>query len=237
MGARLAMSSPMKMNNRLRTAALTLCAALMVTACSSSAGKQTTDGASLGKAVFDQFMSRRNAAPQQQVDLATMLQTSRNALAILALENSPAPTLLQETERGSGAQVFETAAGQSVTAKRGLVIATRGLGQDLIATEAHGTAKLIAQRTAGSAQRRMEYLNGAGETVTLRFDCQIKRDRIEPIDSGVIKTTGRLMVEDCNGAGGSFRNTYLVANDGYILSSRQWLHPQLGSATFQMLKR
>ena len=80
---------------------------------------------------------------------------------------------------------------------------------------------LVAAGQSGTARRIMRYYSGDGLERRLDFTCQI----------GPGPKAG-VMVEDCQGHGLSFQNSYLPSAG----VSRQWIGPGLGYATIQVLR-
>lgn len=100
----------------------------------------------------------------------------------------------------------------SVATRNGVVIATRGLGDDLISSDISGVMAGLAGQ-ADSGQRAYRLLDGDGGQRNLVFICDY--DRAEGA-----------WVETCYGAKQDITNTY-PSNTG---PSRQWLGPLLGYA-------
>jgi len=103
---------------------------------------------------------------------------------------------------------------------RGILSATYSLGFDLYSADVTETATLIARHQSGSATRVHRYLDGENQVVTRAFRCNVSVGK---------KSSGRYQVtEACRGADVAFVNTYNVFGAGKILSSHQWVGPDVG---------
>lgn len=151
-----------------------------------------------------------------------------------ALRVNPGP-LIQAGFEGLGRTQVMALAGQNGTLRTymtpseealilrdGLLVGTRGLGNDLSVAEP-GTAGAI-RAGAGSGTRVMRHFSGDGLERPLRFDCTV----------GAGPRPG-VTVETCEGHGIDFQNSYALQG-GQIAVSRQWIGPAAGYVTIQVLR-
>ncbi|MDJ1017531.1 MAG: YjbF family lipoprotein [Paracoccaceae bacterium] len=142
-------------------------------------------------------------------------------------------TLLQarlaaDGRQGSFAKVARTgdyetwrAADGSALALRGrLVTATYSLGNDLYSADVRDTLDRLQGRGAGEALRVHRYLDGENQIVTRAFRCIVRKTG-----------SGGLVIarEACQGADIGFENRYTLTPSGRILTSRQWIGPEVGA--------
>ena len=125
---------------------------------------------------------------------------------------------------------------RSVTTRNGLIVATRGLGHDLMSSDVGDTLNLVSRREAGHAKRVQRYLDGNNTIVAVEADCTIQRAGATEVQMGAGKRAVVDMIESCDAGAQSFRNTYKVASDGRILQSDQWLGEPFGQAVLQHLR-
>ncbi|MEJ6401959.1 YjbF family lipoprotein [Yoonia sp. 2307UL14-13] len=110
---------------------------------------------------------------------------------------------------------FLTPDGISISTKRGMIVATRGLGNDLmIADVAEPLATLAGQRQ--QAVRIHEFLDGENQTVSRSFMCTYAR------------AASNQIIESCRADDLAFENTYTLAADGRIAQAKQWISPEIG---------
>lgn len=114
--------------------------------------------------------------------------------------------------------------GFSVTLEEGLLVATRGLGQDLMAADVSGVRAALA-RGGGSAQRVHEILDSRDQVVRQTFDCTIVATGVESIDLGTRTIQALRFEETCTGETASFVNLYWLDGSSTIMQSRQLVSP------------
>lgn len=111
--------------------------------------------------------------------------------------------------------------GVSLTTRGGVMIATRGLGHDLMISDA--SAVLDAMAAGGGRYTRLyRHLDGEGQLGRLVLDCALQR-------------SGQLWRETCSTADTSVDNTY-TESGGRITESRQWVSPEIGYAITEQLR-
>lgn len=162
--------------------------------------------------------------PDPAAMAAEALRVNPNPLILVGLESMNTTQVLAMTGENQDMRTYMTANEQALILRNGMLIATRGLGNDLSVAEASGSAALILSGRSGQAKRVMRYYTGDGLERPLPMDCTISPGP----KAGVI-------VENCKGLGASFQNNYIVSG-GRITVSRQWIGPALGYVTIQTLR-
>ena len=120
----------------------------------------------------------------------------------------------------------------------GLIVRTAGLGRDLMTADVAGTEAALRRGGEATTVRRVHrLLDGNDNVVATAYACQI-----EPIDpTAITLPTGTfqtfLIEESCaDAAGHSFQNSYWVdLKTGSLRQSRQWISPEVGTLTLQVL--
>lgn len=149
----------------------------------------------------------------QRAALIARAQTSSEPVLMVELSDRQWVATLGIVGRNDAAVTWLDGSGVSLVTRRGVVIATRGLGADLMSADMGGTLGAIA---GGAARypRMHRYLSGEGAPVELFFRCT-------PTQSGARVT------ETCRAGQTQFTNTYDL-RDGAVIQSRQWLGPDIG---------
>lgn len=179
----------------------------------------------LGQIVAERAAAKTPApAPDPAQMAAEALAVNKGPLILVGLESLGTTQVLALTGENGGMRTYMTRNEQALILRGGMVVGTRGLGNDLSVAEAGQAAALIRAGRSGSAQRVMRYYTGDGLERPLVFDCTI----------GPGPRAG-VMVEDCRGHGATFQNSYLVSGSGMAVS-RQWIGPGLGYVTIQTLR-
>lgn len=154
---------------------------------------------------------------------AEALRVNPGPLILVGLENAGRTQVMAMTGQNGAMRTYMTPNQQALILRGGMLIGTRGLGNDMSTTEAQ-TEALIRAGRSGSGQRILRYYTGDGLETPLRFDCT----------TGPGPNAG-VLVEDCTGHGLTFQNSYMVQG-GQITVSRQWGGPALGYFTIQTLR-
>ncbi|SFR02022.1 YjbF family lipoprotein [Poseidonocella sedimentorum] len=168
---------------------------------------------------------------QQLPPPEAVLAATEAPVILVTSESTGLAGYLVEIETNGPVHTFGTSDRRSMSFNGGLLVATRGLGDDLMSTDV--TAALAALRgatgavTAGpefTARREVLLLGGAGGSERFVFDCTYAR-----VEDGVV-------TERCAGPEARFTNSFSVGPDGHLLRSRQWISPNLGSVDIQHLR-
>jgi hypothetical protein len=121
-----------------------------------------------------------------------------------------------------GHVTYDVQVGFTVSFRDGLLVATRGLGGDLMGAD---VSQVRAALTAGggTATRRHDVLDGMDQVVTETYQCTITAEGVEQVDLGLRQVSLPKFSETCDGAGVRFENLYWLDDDGSVLSSRQYV--------------
>lgn len=160
-------------------------------------------------------------SPQEMA--AEALRVNPGPLILVGFEKTGRNQVMAMTGQNGSMRTFMTPGEQALILRNGLLIGTRGLGHDLSVAEPQ-TEPLIRAGQSGSGQRIMRYFTGDGLETPLSFDCTTAPGP----KPGVL-------VEDCKGHGTTFQNSY-ISQGGQISVSRQWVGPNLGYMTIQVLR-
>lgn len=221
-----------------RNFALTTAMLGALAACSGGTHKSETDGGgvfgALGQ-VAGQVVAERRGGGAADADAPATPPKSPQEAAAEALRVNPAPLVqagfetlgrtqvMAMTGQNGALRTYMTPSEEALILRGGMLVGTRGLGNDLSVAEP-GTEALIRAGGSGSGQRIMRYFSGDGLERPLQFSCTV----------GAGPNPG-VTVENCEGHGTSFQNSYMVQG-GQIAVSRQWIGPALGYVTIQTLR-
>lgn len=218
--------------NRARNTVLATALLAALAAC----GNDTSDGASGGaidvllKTTADVVADRtaKSDAPatppkSPQEAAAEALRVNPAPLIQAGFEGLGRTQIMAMTGQNGAMRTYMTPSEEALIMRSGMLVGTRGLGNDLSVAEPQ-TEALIRSGRAGSATRVMRYFSGDGKERPLQFTCTV----------GAGPKPG-VMVEDCKGHGASFQNSY-ISQGGQISVSRQWIGPALGYVTIQTLR-
>ncbi|MBC9246947.1 YjbF family lipoprotein [Paracoccus sp. 11-3] len=212
---------------------ITLAASLLagLAAC----GNTTGDDGDMGALGIATQTAGQILAQRRQSEQATAPAKSPQEAAAEALRVNPGPLIqagfeglgrtqiMAMTGQNGSMRTFMTPAEEALILRGGMLVGTRGLGHDLSVAEAQ-TEGMIRAGASGSGTRTMRYFAGDGIERPLQFTCTV----------GAGAKPG-VTVENCEGHGTSFQNSYMVSG-GQVAVSRQWIGPNLGYVTIQTLR-
>ncbi len=234
---------------KARTGALlSILALVSLAACGS---KQSTDAgagveslsAALGQ-VAQQGVGKLSGkqAPAAQPRSAEQIaaeaaRVNKSPLILVTLENLGRTQALALVGQNGNMRTYMNPAEQAVILRSGMLLGTKGLGNDLAVAGADQSAALIRARRAGTAQRTMRFLTGDGLERPLPMSCTVSTGASKSFSFTGQSWNAQQVGERCTTASGlSIDNSYLVTADGQIPVSRQWISPVLGYLTIQTIR-
>ncbi|SMX44740.1 YjbF family lipoprotein [Actibacterium lipolyticum] len=188
--------------------------------------------------MFESIFKRDEA----KVDPALTAKVQRLGLAgqpiiVASIEaENRAGLLVREVQRGRES-TYISEGGVSISFRSGVLVATRGMGGDLMGADVATLERYLRTGGAGAASRSHAYLDGDEQIQKHQFSCQVasRGSRQIAIDEKSYAT--KLIEEKCSGSGFAFENLYWLDRRGEILQSRQWMGPALGSLAFRKVLR
>lgn len=217
--------------NSIHKVALACAALAVLAACGNESSDQggspfVIAAKTLGATVADRGSAGEAPAeppksPEQMA--AEALRVNPSPLILVGFESLGRNQVMAMTGQNGDMRTYMTPTEEALIMRNGILVGTRGLGNDLSVAEP-GTAGLIRSGRSGTATRVMRYFSGDGLERPLSFDCNVGPGP----KPGVI-------VESCEGHGVSFQNNFMVQG-GQIPVSRQWIGPALGYVTIQTLR-
>lgn len=197
----------------------------------------TAAAARLGSGKKDAGAAQSAPKADPNAMVKTALAATPGPIAVVLRENTKAVSLLTPVQSNAGAQTWMSADKRALIVKGGVIVGTRGLGDDLMASDAATARSAIRARRASSYQRSYDHLTGLGETSKLRVDCRLAPGKSERISIGEINASATVMKENCSHPIGiQFENLYWVTGNGRIVKSRQWISQSVRSLVVQPLR-
>ncbi len=216
--------------------------ALSLTACGTDTSK--TEGSTIAIGIAKELANRvapgkkqKGAATPDPERLAASAKASFSGPIIVAqMEKTGLLTALGEIGRNAGVRTYVTPSEQSIMLKQGLIVGTRGLGNDLMSADLGSAAAMVAGRTGGQTRRVWRYLDGEGIERPLPMTCTISRGPAKSFSFAGNAYNTVQMDESCAGQGLQITNSYWVTGSGTIALSHQWIGPALGHVTIQLVR-
>ncbi|MBE0453704.1 YjbF family lipoprotein [Roseovarius autotrophicus] len=133
---------------------------------------------------------------------------------------SGARARLGPVARTGDVMVWQTLDGITLSMRQGLLIGTRGLGDDLMSAEVDGVLALLRGAAGeGPVPHIRTHLDGEDRTVFRSYQC---------IRGAVTRDAGLRRVEVlCVSPQDRFANTYWMDSMGAVIRSHQWISPAL----------
>ncbi|SIT81524.1 Group 4 capsule polysaccharide lipoprotein gfcB, YjbF [Yoonia rosea] len=206
---------------------------LGVTACGPLAQQQPVVSvlrgiAEAGSDVWEEKTDPREVLTRDIIEAAT------NDLLLFAPVNQDMASVFARRSTNSDLIIWVSDEGISLTLQDGVVVATRGLGNDLMGADLNQTYQRVVSGS-GSTVRIYDYLNGEDQITRREYACKTTTLRNETIEIFQRKHETRLISETCMGDAGGFGNLYWIDAGGMIWQSRQWISARVGMVDIQRL--
>lgn len=166
-----------------------------------------------------------------------------------ALDRAGAPVLLAEipalrlaatmAQAGSrdGVETWRTADDRALSFRAGVLIATRGLGHDLMSADVSGTIAALNGGPRAGYSRLLTYLDGEGGTLFRAMLCEMAAPVAADVAGIGITFPTRLSVETCRATGVTVTNRYWHDPDGTLRRAEEWIGPGPGMLHVERLTR
>ncbi|NDU99385.1 YjbF family lipoprotein [Pseudoroseicyclus tamaricis] len=152
---------------------------------------------------------------------------------IVGLEELGFTGVMALVQSRAGYRTYMSADDISVTLNNGMLVATRGFGDDLASTDASQTAAYLASGRTGQVERYHGFYTG-GEDVLLRaYVCEITPGQGTTIQTASGPVPVRAVVESCRNPEQAFTNYYYFNASGALVASAQWAGEGLGRLLLQ----
>lgn len=159
------------------------------------------------------------AAPnvaQMRAALTPAVLARINVPTILAqVPARKAVALLTKVETNQGVDTYLSADGISISLRDGMIVATRGLGFDLMRADTERSLAAIAAPPQ-TISRAYDHLDGENHVISVTYECVY------------VVISSRQTKETCSLPRQRFENFYQRNQAGKIINSRQWVSSQIG---------
>lgn len=120
-----------------------------------------------------------------------------------------------------------------IVLQRGVLVATRGAGGDLMSADVADVHAALAGRS-NRAERVHRYLDGENHVVTQSFVCEYSR-RPDSTSAYYRQLPATRVDETCYSPDTQFSNRYWIADSGEVLRSEQWVGEAVGHISYERL--
>jgi hypothetical protein len=223
----------------MRKGFLNLVLILTLTSCSNTKDMETGEIETLKmfKQAFDKlenpkvFVDARNLLSRQQVDAANI------PVLFVELASGQNGTLVPYPGQGVG-QTWLGADGATITMERGVLKASRGVGDDIMGSSTSMPPWSAINTDVNSYNRKVSHLTGNNKIRTRILECKIQKSNTkETKEIWDVKFLVTKFEESCSQNDFEIKNTYYVDNQGVVRKSSQYLSDTLGSILIERLDR
>lgn len=235
------------MKRRLSAWAGAICLVSALAGCSSPTPEERTTFRTVGTEVLSALRARRaqdGPAPFAQITAEQLDNTKVPALQVNILERGGSDFLRRIAQRDDETpgtvSVWRASDGGQIFLRDGVLIGTRGVGNDIISSNANATVAAVRGARAGNGQRTYRVSQGDFSDQSLILSCDI-----ENLGAGTTQIVNRSyrtvhLRESCvGGAADRVRivNDYWVQpENGLVRRSKQWVGPAAGYFEMLLLK-
>lgn len=187
--------------------------------------------ASLGKAAVGAASDVINGGDPEGVTAtdAELRAFPRPLLKITQLDRNLDAVAGRVSDRPSG-EIWQSADLKTLTLRDGILVATRGFGDDLMSSE-----EPSVRSGAASVLHDYFFIGGDELIYRTRFRCTLKDGGAQRIPVIGVAFDTRLIVEECTGPSKSFQNRYWIGTDGVIRRSQQWAGETTGPLLIEVV--
>lgn len=189
------------------------------------------------KKAFDQsnttkrFIDARNLINREQIDAAKI------PVLFVELPSGQNGTLTPYPGQGIG-QTWLGADGATITMDRGVLKASRGLGDDLMGSTSSMPPWSKIKNKKQTYSRELSHLSGNNKMLKRFFECNIqKSSKKEVIEIWDLNFEVFTFKESCHNTVLKFKNTYYVDNQSVVRRSFQFHGDTIGSVIIERLDR
>ena len=168
-----------------------------------------------------------------KVDQVPLQPISTERLRVVLPKTGAEASLAPVSRRGD-VTVWQTLDGITLSFRGGSLIATRGLGDDLMSADVDGRLEMLRDvGAAGYYSHIRSYLDGEDRTVFHSYQCrpatqtQTGTESEAEADRNGTSRRLRRIEELCVSSVDRFTNVYWQDLDGTIIRSRQWVSPMI----------
>jgi len=137
------------------------------------------------------------------------------------------PVLARRIADNGGNETWLAQNGFSASYADGILVATRGLGEDMLAASVPGIRAAI-RAGGGTGQRVRDRIGDLNQIVQESFECTIVAGDSETVNLGLRQVETRKYAEICRGTRLQFENSYWVDAAGEIVTSLQFVTQEAG---------
>ncbi len=217
-----------------------LLAGLVLAGCSGGQ-RETALEAEILRTVRDQIQLRLKDKPQRPQLTRAQLNTLDTPYIEVIIEQTDQfaylqPQLVKQDTTPGAVTVWRTVDQVTLAMRNGVLIATRGMRNDMLSSSALVRESGGAMGPSGSGARRYEFAALDNRSQAFTLTCDVSDLGAETIEIVERSYRTRHLREQCEGESGVVVNDYWVdSQSGHLWQSRQWAGPTTGYLRIRQL--
>ena len=220
-----------------RTAVIVLLSAGLLAACTNN-DRQKPISAQLVETLRGEIAKRRASGQPQAANQITRAQLDAVSVPLVRLtilRNGSAATA-EAVAENNGTVTYLMATGQTIYLNNGVLMGTRGTGQDLMAVGLP-TTQMLEAADGGPYTRVHRYLNDQGQLETVSATCTATPGPRGSVTVVEQRHSIRRVTENCTADDiAPFTNLYDIdPKSGRVWRSSQWVGPEAGHMLLEQL--
>ncbi len=222
--------------------ALAAVSSLLLAACSGGTDSSNSQAAQVSTYVSILRASRTPPPPPPQLTPALINRLTVSSLEVTVESTGQTAFLVPYSDRrdtGPGQlRTWRTADDAQLTLRSGVLVTTRGLGNDLGSSQADAAVKAIQSRSPISGPHKLYVKTGNNGISEIDLLCEMRT-----VGQGSIEIVQRTfpvlhLQENCTGTRGIITYDYWVdRRDSTVWQSRQWAGHEIGYVRTRLLKK
>lgn len=214
---------------------------MALVACGSANTPDKPQVLALANLFTSQIAARKAQRADQPVNTALVLQRAQLAgitepLIRIRAETSGDVSLLFIAQRNGAAQIWKSPDNASFMLRDGILLQTRGLRDDLYASDITGLKSALAADTSPVNTARINRrMDGTNRLIATHYRCTVSDMGSETIVVLGQNSEARHYREDCASDTDRFANEYWIDARGTMRLSRQVVGPDFGYVTLERL--
>ena len=177
------------------------------------------------KALFLGIHASERIDPRKVIT-RTIIDQSSTPLILVDVLNSDQVATMEAFPGNTLFEVWLGADGSTVTTQNGLLVATRGMGHDLMGADLGAVKRALNASLQGSHSkeymRSFKYLVQDNQEKILSFTCTTVREDVETVVLFDKAYETRRIIENCQNNNEHFQNAYWIETNGKMRKSIQW---------------
>jgi hypothetical protein len=219
-------------HHRGTLAAALILAALALSGCGSDTDQIT--GVRTAQTVVGGILKSRGPAPAEAGVTRAALNTIQSPVMLVKVTGTGASAVVVPFGSNAGVATWSSVDRKTVSFRQGILVATRGLGDDLMSVIAPSSAEIA--RGTGNHDRVHYYLNGEDQPERHLYRCTLAVVGSETITLVDRAYATRHIKESCSGPAGRFVNHYWFENGSILRQSSQRIGESLGQLETRRIK-